>query len=1042
MVRVCLVVLFAFFPAAKAFADPAQMAVLTGTETTAISLPNDLNQGTPYAIKWSASDFDTTYFDHSTSSFSHQVRVKVSGDYRLSFTLPLTLNNTSGVRRAILGEVYVNGSPISIGRMSSSYMRQSAGHNESSLHTVVLLEGLNVNDNISIYVNQDTDETGEVTTSGAQLFLEYIDPSRTIFMATGTQTTNSTNFNQATEYAVEWTEQEKDSGFTHSDTTNSQNITLDAIGDYMVFVNIPFESSGCGNRNSPLTRVKLDGTTVTGGTAAQGYIRCLDVHEKSSVHWAGLVTTTSTNQVLTITTQRETTNTTAMVVPTGREASILVESVSTSSDYISVSGTSLLAGANWNPSPGSEIQWNTRTIYDSGTFTHDTTTNNHKITAAVSGGYFLMYNDHLTSTAARANPRAKIMLNNSEVATGACKTHYIRNSEGHNESSCSLTHFLDDVQAGDEISIEMDVEGAGGTVNDSSPAVLTLVRVADADPPSCSNIVECTPDLVLHVDGNTLTSVKDPSSRDANDISFSGSVATWEDISGSTTTHNIFQNTAASRPAFDPVTKRMSFDGVDDHFDVNDHVDLNLAPALKERSIIVAFTTGSDVTSRQVIYEEGGTVRGMNVYIRGGNLYIGFWNNTNDGDGVQGFTSSSTAVAANTNYFASLVIDYSNYVGAGLPDGELRGHINGVKFTAIGTTTSLLYPHGGDTAVGAMMNDTYFDDGTSSGNGHYFGGDIYELLIYNHAIDDTEAVDFYTYMSDRWPDPFPMTDVDLDSQYTAVNTTTPNITWTASVSPDINRYEIALGTSAGDTSVSGFTSVGTATNGSLTGLSLSECVDYYATVRAIDNDSNVSPTESTNFIRYDGTAPADPSGLAISGGSSTTTSKTLTWSPSTDGCAFSHYEAAIGTTPGATDTVTWTDIGNVVSHQFTGITLATATNYYTSIRGYDEAGNVTSVVTSAAWQVDTCVASDTTDPTDPGSFAFSGDGGSTSSPSHTWTASTDACGFSHYELSIGTSAAATDAQAWTNVGNVLTHKFLVFLRAFPPIQITTRTFAV
>ena len=156
---------------------------------------------------------------------------------------------------------------------------------------------------------------------------------------------------------------------------------------------------------------------------------------------------------------------------------------------------------------------------------------------------------------------------------------------------------------------------------------------------------------------------------------------------------------------------------------------------LKEKSIVVVFKTGADVTTPQVIYEEGGTVRGMNVYVRGGQLYIAFWNLANDGDGVQVFTSANTAVAANSFYYASLVIDYSNYSGPTGPDGQLRGHINGTAFASLGTTTSLLYPHAGAIALGAMRNDTYFDTGAQSGGtGHQFTGDIYEFIIYNLSL--------------------------------------------------------------------------------------------------------------------------------------------------------------------------------------------------------------------------------------------------------------------------------------------------------------------
>lgn len=996
-------------------------AHLTGTLTTAISSPNDLNQTGPFALKWSSSDFDSTYFEHSTSSFSHQLKVKISGDYRVSFTMPLTLNDGSSNRRAILAEVYVNGSPISHGRMNSSYIRQGSSHNESSLHGVFLLDGLNANDTISVFVNQDV-TSGEITTSGAQLFTEFIDPSRSIFSATATRTVSSTNLNQATASSLEWTENVKDSDFTHSDGASPENITL-AAGDYLVFVNIPLEAVGCSNRNAPKALVQINGTTVTGGTASQAYIRCTEGHNKSSLHWSGIVSGVTAGQTLTIKTQRETNNSTTVQVPGSREASIFIEKIDSSNDVISLRGTQVLAGNNWNQSAGSEVQWNTQVAIDATTFSHNTGTNNHEITVNEDGNYFVIYNDHLSGSVNRANTNARVKVNNSAVATGSCKTHYIRNSEGHQESSCSLTHFLPNLSSGDEISIEHVLEAASGTVNDASPALLTVVKVSDATPPDCDDTVSCTPDLILHVDASDFTSVLDSSSRNANDISFAGSVATWKDISGSANIHNLTQTTASRQPSFDTTHMLTDFDGSNDFFIIANHDDLNTASSLKERSIIIAFKTGSDVTTPQILYEEGGTVRGMNVFIRAGKLYLGFWNINNDGDGSQGFTSANNNVEANTHYYASLVIDYSNYTGPAGPDGELRGHIDGVKFTGIGTTTSLLYAHSGGIGLGGMNNDSFFDTGATSGStGHEFGGEIFELLIYNHAIDDTEATDFYDYLREKWPDPQPVTNLTLSSQYTSNSSQTPSFSWTASISNDVNRYEVALGTTQGGTEESAFSSVGLSTSTSITGLSLSECTNYFASIKAIDDDSNESEVRTTEFIRFDGTAPSDPSSLNLSGTSSTTTSKTLSWTASTDSCAFSHYEVAIGTSAGASDVVAFTDIGNTTSHQFTGITLSTSTDYFTSIRAVDLAGNTSSDVSSVAWQVDTCVQSDVTPPTNPSGVTVTGNGGPTSSPLHSWTASTDSCGLSHYEVAIGTSAGASDILTFTDIGNVLSHK--------------------
>ena len=57
--------------------------VFNGTETTAVGDPTDLNQSAA-PMSWSSSSFDSTYFDHSTSSFSHEVTIQTFGDYKLS----------------------------------------------------------------------------------------------------------------------------------------------------------------------------------------------------------------------------------------------------------------------------------------------------------------------------------------------------------------------------------------------------------------------------------------------------------------------------------------------------------------------------------------------------------------------------------------------------------------------------------------------------------------------------------------------------------------------------------------------------------------------------------------------------------------------------------------------------------------------------------------------------------------------------------------------------------------------------------------------
>ncbi|MCP4912111.1 MAG: hypothetical protein GY909_03240 [Oligoflexia bacterium] len=1007
----------------EVLSQPVELGLFSGTKTTAGSNNTNLNQATAYSMKWDFSNVDTTYFEHSTSSFSHQVKIKTAGDYKLSFNAPITLVDTNNSRRSLRAEVFVNGVVVPYARTESTYIRSNSGHQKSSASLVTYLSALSVNDVVEVRVQQATN-AGTITTPAATMLMEYIPGTRKVFSASGTQTTNGTDVNTATPFAIQWSERQNiSSAFSHSTSTNSHEITINETGQYLVYVNLPHTRSGACNGNndriSVQARVELDGVLQDGAVGTQGYIRCMDNHLSSSSHWFGRLSMTA-GQILTVDTLGETTNTgSAVIIPTGRKANIVVEKLDNTTDMIALSATTTTAGANWNGS--GDIQWTSEAFKDATTFGHSTASNSHQITLNETGDYMVTYSNYFGSTVARTNPSIQLRINGSTQDGGECNTNYIRTSNGHNESSCTMSYLLKGVNAGEVLTISTGADGATGQVDDLGSTQVVIKKITSEDLPFA---IENIPNRVLHLDAQDFGNILDESGRTASDPSFSGNVQTWKDKSSSTNANNGTQTTAADRPTLDLANKFMQFNGVTQHFNVANHAELNLG-TLTERTIVLAFKTGADVTSPQVIYEEGGGIRGMNTYVRGGNLYLGIWNDRDDGDGIQPFTSASTPVAANTHYYVTLVYDYSNYTGPTGPDGQLRGHINGVSFASLGTTTSRLFPHSGAIGLGRKENGTFYDTGASGGTGDEFNGEIFEIIIYNSAIDSVEAIEFYNYMTQRWPDPQPVTNLALASNYTSDGTQTPNLIWTASSSPDVNDYQLSLGTSAGAIDVVGWTSVGNVTTANLTGLSLTECTDYYANVRAADSDPNYSTLESTEFIRYDATSPSDPSSLVVSGSSSVTASKVLTWASSVDACGFSHYELGIGTSAGADDVVSFTNIGNVLTYQFTGIApnLVNATNYYFTLRGYDLAGNVTSDVSSGAWQVDTCVASDVTNPTDPTAVTNSGIGGSTTSPSLSWGASTDACGFSHYEVSIGTSAAATDVVTWTNIGNVLTHKF-------------------
>lgn len=445
-------------------------AILTGTQTTAPSTPTDYNQGTAYSIQWSTSSFSSEVFSHDTVTNNHQLTALLPGDYKIALTMPMTYTGC-GNRCSVLAEVFVNGTVVSSGITRPSFVRASSGHLESSNHLTFLLRNLSANDIIDVRVMQGHVPANTGTATGtAKLYLEFMNPLRSVFSATATQTTSSTNFNEAAAANIEWTEEREDSDFTHA--ASSDSITLNTAGDYLAFVNIP-TSTVCGSaRRNVRLDVQLDGVTVDGGSAGQGYIRCNSNHADASVHWSGIIRGVTASQVLTVQTLAETTDTASVTVTASRTASILLERIDTSSGVLAFRANQLVSGTNWNAN--SFIEWFSHDIIDAVTYSH--TVNTDTVTVNTAGNYMVIYNDYLTGTATRGNPGIFLQVNGVDVTGASCSTHYIRNSGGANDASCSLVFYLEGLSASDTVRFRTEVLAAGGTVNDGDDALFIMIQ--------------------------------------------------------------------------------------------------------------------------------------------------------------------------------------------------------------------------------------------------------------------------------------------------------------------------------------------------------------------------------------------------------------------------------------------------------------------------------------------------------------------------------------------------------------------------------------
>ncbi len=598
----------------------------TGTQTVNGS---NLNAA-PSPLVWSTSTMDNYYYSHSTSTDQYRVTIKQPGDYLLAVTLPQQRTDGNSSRTRVGVEVRVNGVAVPEGLGRSGYIRNASAHSESSAHDTFLLTNLSVNDYIEVYLdNLTTIDAGDIVnvTGQAGLYLEYMSSSRNVFAATTTETTNSTNLNQTTAYPMKWTETRQDAGFTHSDSVNPENIIIANPGTYMVTVNIPL--SGDTAQQGVLGRVLLSGGQVSGGVFAQGFTQSAanESDGDSSIHWSGIVTSTTTNQILTITTERDGAAGTSSVT-TGFVGSIFMEELP-STDVISLTGTDLVSGTDWDTTPASAVKWDTRTLYDSGVFTHSTSSNNEQITVNQDGSYLLVYNDAMTSATARANNTIEVAVNGTPITGAQTKSHYMRNQSGHNNSSASLVYLLENLSNTDIITVTSIREAANATTNDTTPASLLIWKKLDVNERPAEPTMYDTPFDNIRFSSTTpyfQFSASDPDGT--SDIRYEFSISTSSSFSASTTrvsgTDSGFTNTASST---------------------------DTSPFVEGNKISFQLQPADALTDKQTYYWR---VRAMDVT---GSGNFGDWSTT------QSLTVDSAVSTANWYQTFSGQFDSNNYVG-------------------------------------------------------------------------------------------------------------------------------------------------------------------------------------------------------------------------------------------------------------------------------------------------------------------------------------------------------------------------------------------
>jgi hypothetical protein len=229
-------------------------------------------------------------------------------------------------------------------------------------------------------------------------------------------------------------------------------------------------------------------------------------------------------------------------------------------------------------------------------------------------------------------------------------------------------------------------------------------------------------------------------------------VSSWADQAG--TAQNLTQGTNNQRPIFNTDASNVNsnpyvrFDGANDMMTQTSNTDFNNFTS-DQRSIVVVFRTGANVTNTQVLYEEGGGTTtqdvGINIYVANSLVFVSAWNVPNRGTGSPWtWKGVSGAVAANTTYIVTMVMNGNTTI-----TGTITGYLNGASLGSA-ANVGRLYTHTGATGVGRRNGATRVSTGVLGANSP-LAGDILEIVYYKStALTNTDRNKIESYLAIKY----------------------------------------------------------------------------------------------------------------------------------------------------------------------------------------------------------------------------------------------------------------------------------------------------
>jgi len=174
-------------------------------------------------------------------------------------------------------------------------------------------------------------------------------------------------------------------------------------------------------------------------------------------------------------------------------------------------------------------------------------------------------------------------------------------------------------------------------------------------------------------------------------------------------------------------------DGADDYISVPNSALINTATHTTRSVSAWIMADDPGVSSRkQIVYEEGGTARGLAIYLFDGRVYLAGWNAVSGESDWSGTYLSNSLITASTWHHLALVLDGT----ASLEPDAFSAYLDG---RLIGTGEgSQLWAHSDAIGIGGLNGSTLLHDGTDTGS-HGFAGRLDDVRIYNRALSPADV---------------------------------------------------------------------------------------------------------------------------------------------------------------------------------------------------------------------------------------------------------------------------------------------------------------